>query len=94
MLKIFGLPVTGPQHPQQLLHMPTRFGQQQQGNGICSEGMYTTFWPQQHGSIFMQQHIQPRSTTSSFGWPCVGKRVARGGRRSCVCAHFCLLARV
>jgi len=62
--------VTGPQQPHQLSHLLTRFEQQQQGKGNVSNGMITTLFDsqqQQQVLHLMQQHMNPRSITSSFG---------------------------
>eukprot|EP00964_Phaeocystis_antarctica_P088086 scaffold56013_cov67-Phaeocystis_antarctica.AAC.4 len=46
-LNTLGLPVIGPHRPQQLSQQPTRFEQQQQGNGRLSNGMITTCFDSQ-----------------------------------------------
>lgn len=67
--KILGLPTGEPQRLKQLSHWVMRFEQQHHGGGSVSNGIRTTRLPRQHGSHFMQQHMIPMSTTSSFGIP-------------------------
>eukprot|EP00327_Prymnesium_parvum_P004342 CAMPEP_0182830080 /NCGR_PEP_ID=MMETSP0006_2-20121128/18382_1 /TAXON_ID=97485 /ORGANISM="Prymnesium parvum, Strain Texoma1" /LENGTH=87 /DNA_ID=CAMNT_0024957619 /DNA_START=601 /DNA_END=863 /DNA_ORIENTATION=- len=76
-----GFPVGGPHRPKQLSQALVRLEQQQQGGGKVSYGIRATRFPIQQGSNLIQQHIQPWSMISSFGFPMSQKQQHGNGAK-------------